>query len=124
PMFGTVTEWFYRWLGGIRPVDDEPGFKKFILAPTIPSGLDYVNCSYHSPLGEIISNWKKDGPDGVQYRIKIPEGSTALVDLQPCKVQKVEIIKESKPIKTIVPEGSSSGKFELSEGEFLITVTF
>ena len=124
PMFGSVSEWFYRWLGGIRPVDDEPGFKKFILAPAIPSGLDYVNCSYHAPQGEIISNWKKIGLNEVQYRIKIPEGSSALVDLRPGKVQKVETIKENKPLKTIVPEGSGSGKFELSEGEFLISVTF
>ena len=122
-MFGTVTEWFYRWLGGIRPIDDEPGFKKFIIAPAVPDGLDFVNCSYISPFGEIISNWKKDGPDSVQYRIKIPEGSTALVDLQPGKVQKAEIIKENKPLKTITPEGLSKGKFELREGEFLITVT-
>ena len=35
PMFGTVTEWFYRWLGGIRPLDDEPGFKKFIIATAV-----------------------------------------------------------------------------------------
>ncbi|HBE42816.1 MAG TPA: hypothetical protein DDW27_16760 [Bacteroidales bacterium] len=124
PMFGSITEWFYRWLGGIRPVADEPGFKKFILAPAIPSGFDYVNCSYHSPFGEIISNWKKDGSDGVQYRIKIPEGSTALVDLQPGQDQKVEIIKENKPFKTIIPEGLNRGKFELSEGDFLISVTY
>jgi alpha-L-rhamnosidase len=124
PMFGTVTEWFYRWLGGIRPVDDEPGFKKFIIAPAVPDELDFVNCSFHSPFGEIISNWKKDGSDGVQYHITIPEGSTAIVDLQPGQVQKVEIIKENKPLKTIIPEGSGRGKFELSEGEFLITITF
>ena len=30
PMFGTVTEWFYRWLAGIRPDPKNPGFKKFI----------------------------------------------------------------------------------------------
>jgi alpha-L-rhamnosidase len=123
PMFGSVTEWFYRWLGGIRPIDNEPGFKKFIISPAVPDELDYVNCSYHSPFGEIISNWKKDGSGGVQYHIKIPEGSTAVVDLQSGKVKTVEIIKDNKPLKTIIPEGSGSGKFELSEGEFLITAT-
>jgi len=123
PMFGSVTEWFFRRLGGIRPVDDEPGFKKFIISPSLPDELEYVNCSYHSPLGEIISNWKKDGSGGVQYQIKIPEGSTAVVDLQSGKVKTVEIIKDNKPLKTIIPEGSGSSKFELSEGEFLITAT-
>ena len=124
PMFGTVSEWFYRWLGGIRPIDAEPGFKKFIISPNVPDELDFVNCSYNSPFGEIISNWKKVGSKGVQYRIKVPEGSTAMVDLEPGKIQKAEIIKDNKPIKTITPEGLNSGKFELSEGEFLVTVTF
>ncbi len=123
PMFGTVTEWFYRWLGGIRPLDDEPGFKKFIISPAIPDELDFVNCSYHSPQGEIISNWKKEGSGGVQYRIRVPEGSTAFVDLHPGKVQKAEIIKDNKPLKKITPEGLNSGKFELSKGEYIITAT-
>ncbi|NQU52665.1 MAG: family 78 glycoside hydrolase catalytic domain, partial [Bacteroidetes bacterium] len=30
PMFGTVTEWFYRWLAGIQPDPENPGFKEFI----------------------------------------------------------------------------------------------
>ena len=29
PMFGVVTEWYYRWLGGIRPDPKHPGFKEF-----------------------------------------------------------------------------------------------
>ena len=124
PMFGSVTEWFYRWLGGIRPVADEPGFKKFIIAPEVPVGLDYVNCSYHSPSGKIVSNWKKEGPDGVRYEIKIPPGSTALVDLQPGQAHKIEIQKDNKPLTTGIPDGLSTGKFELTGGEYFITVSF
>ncbi len=121
PMFGTVTEWFYRWLGGIRPLADEPGFKKFIISPAVPEGLDFVSCSWHSPGGEIISDWKKLGTDAVQYRIRIPAGSTALVDLQPLVVNRIELVRERKPSKAIVPEGMGSGRFELGEGEYLIS---
>ncbi len=124
PMFGSVTEWFYRWLGGIRPIDNEPGFKKFIISPAVPDELDYVNCSYHSPFGEIISNWKKDGSTGIRYHVKIPEGSTAVVELRWGKVKNVEMIKDNKPLKTIIPVGSGSGKFELNGGEFLITAAY
>ena len=31
PMFGSVSEWLFRWLGGIRPDPDHPGFEKFII---------------------------------------------------------------------------------------------
>ena len=124
PMFGSVTEWFYRWLGGIRPVADAPGFKKFMLAPVVPDGLDHVNCSYHSPYGEIVSNWKKEGPYSVQYEFKIPEGCMALVDLQSGQAQKIEILKNNKPLKTGIPEGLPTGRFELAGGEYFVTVIF
>ena len=55
-MFGVVTEWYYRWLGGIRPDPKHPGFKEFILNPSTPEGLDHVNSTYNSPFGKIISN--------------------------------------------------------------------
>ena len=63
PMFGTVTEWYYRWLGGLRPDPENPGFKTFYLVPFMPAGLDSVNCTYHSPQGKIVSNWKKERTD-------------------------------------------------------------
>jgi alpha-L-rhamnosidase len=42
PMFGSVSEWFYRWLGGIRPDAEYPGFERFTIAPVMPEGLEYV----------------------------------------------------------------------------------
>ena len=59
PMFGSVTEWFYRWLGGIRPDPKHPGFKKFFIKPFTPKGLDSVSTSYAAPQGEILSQWSK-----------------------------------------------------------------
>ncbi len=65
PMFGTVSEWYYRWLAGIQPDPDHPGFKKFYLIPKIPEGLESVNCTYHSPYGAIVSHWKKITSEGL-----------------------------------------------------------
>ena len=39
PMFGSVSEWFYRWLAGIQPDPENPGFRKFTVSPFLPSGL-------------------------------------------------------------------------------------
>jgi alpha-L-rhamnosidase len=77
PMFGTVTEWFFRWLGGIQPNPGYPGFEQFTLSPTIPGELEFVNSSYHSSYGEIISNWKKGEKGKITFELKIPEGSMA-----------------------------------------------
>ena len=109
PMFGTVTEWFYRWIGGIRPLDDHPGFEEFILAPNTPDGLDHAHCSYKTPYGEIVSNWKKDG-DSIVFEITVPEGTIAHVEL-PVK-DNMTILKDGKEV--------DSGEMKLKGGEYII----
>jgi alpha-L-rhamnosidase len=76
PMFGTVTEWFYRWLGGIRINKDVPGFSRFTVGPNFPTGLNSVNCSYTTPQGKIISQWQRNG-NKVNLTIEIPKNSEA-----------------------------------------------
>jgi alpha-L-rhamnosidase len=80
PMFGTVTEWFFRWLGGIRPNKEVPGFKSIILGPNFPKGLNVVNCSYETPNGKIVSQWTRE-KDQVQLHIVIPQNSEATLQL-------------------------------------------
>jgi alpha-L-rhamnosidase len=123
PMFGSVSEWFYSWLGGIRPDPYYPGFERFIIAPSLPDGLDYVKCSYHSPFGEIVSNWDKKGIDHQVFEIKIPEGSTASVML-PVKEQHVINITEKMSNSSYSPVRSekNNNEFELRPGEYVISV--
>ena len=59
-MFGVVTEWYYRWLGGIRPDSTYSGSNAFILNPSMPEELDYLKASYYSTFGKIVSNWRKN----------------------------------------------------------------
>jgi len=123
PMFGTVTEWYFRWLGGIRPDPCNPGFKTFILNPYLPEDLEYVNCSYHSPFGQIESNWRKEGEGKILYEMEIPKGSTARVSLDLNPHQQVEIQRNQKAVKSGKIVGLQSGKFELSAGDYLIIVS-
>jgi len=121
PMFGTVTEWYYRWLGGIRP--DHPGFGEFTLAPFTPGRLDHVSCTYHSPRGKIISNWEKDKKGTVIYEMTIPEGSTANVILPVDQFQRIEINKNGQDLLPDRVDGLTSGKFRLDGGEYRITLS-
>jgi alpha-L-rhamnosidase len=79
PMFGSVTEWFYRWLGGIRPDPENPGFRKFFLTPSTPPGLQYVNSAYHSPFGKIVSNWNIESSGVCRYEMTVPPETVACV---------------------------------------------
>ena len=123
PMFGTVTEWYYRWLGGIRPDPEHPGFKVFILAPATPDGLDFVNCSYLSPSGQIVSHWKKGTDNSCSYEMTIPAGSVAKVKLPIGDSQKITIEKPGEPFNPETVAGLASGSFELREGKYAITVS-
>ncbi|WP_339756364.1 family 78 glycoside hydrolase catalytic domain [Algoriphagus aquimarinus] len=122
PMFGTVSEWYYRWLAGIRPDPEHPGFQEFYIAPTTPNGLESVKGIYNSPFGEIVSSWKKVASESYVYEISVPKGSIANVTLPIIQSQKVAISngKGQKPSTEI--EGMQTGQFALEEGSYVITV--
>ncbi len=123
PMFATVTEWYYRWLGGIRPIPEKPGFEEFVLAPSTPTGLTYVNCVYQSPLGPIVSNWKQTAENTYQYELSIPPGSSARVSLPVVNSQKLVVKQKGENAELTDIAGLQSGQFELNTGEYLITRT-
>jgi alpha-L-rhamnosidase len=123
PMFGTVTEWFYRWLGGIRPDPSHPGFKEFTLAPRVPDGLDSISCVYYSPYGEIVSNWKRGPKGSLQYEMTIPKGSSAHISLIIDPLQKLSIMKKGDGFKPENIKGLESGEFKLGEGEYFISIS-
>jgi len=121
PMFGTITEWYYRWLGGIRPLADHPGFREFILAPAVPRGLDFVNCTYHSPMGPIVSGWSRT-PEYIRYEMKVPEGTVARVSLDPGGKNTISIEKNGIKLDPGTIEGLQSGQFRLGEGNYAIQI--
>jgi alpha-L-rhamnosidase len=118
PMFGSVSAWFYRYLAGIRPNLDNPGFKAFTIAPTIPSDLSHVNCEYNSPYGKIISNWKKEKNGNLIFNIEIPKGSIATIIL-PVKMTTEIKVQDQISKKT---SKKSTKIFDLTSGEYIIYV--
>lgn len=123
PMFGSVSEWFYRWLGGIRPNPDYPGFEKFMINPSLPEGLSHVSVSYHSPKGEIVSNWRDDGHNKQVFEITIPEGSMAAVKLPMSEQQKITFLENSTG-HSYLPDRTDKnhGTMELPSGKYIISV--
>ncbi|MEX2235267.1 MAG: family 78 glycoside hydrolase catalytic domain [Cyclobacteriaceae bacterium] len=123
PMFGTVTEWYYRWLGGIRPDPENPGFKAFVLAPSTPKGLRFVNCTYHSPYGPIVSNWKEVHQGTYQYEITIPGASVANIKLPMDQSQTIAIKSKHDNINPEKIQGLQTGNFRLGGGEYIVTIS-
>ncbi|MBB5438155.1 alpha-L-rhamnosidase [Pedobacter sp. AK017] len=105
-MFGEIGAWLYKGLGGIRPDPQVPGFKHIRIAPHFVTGLDHFSASYNSPYGTITSGWKRSGKK-ISYRLTIPPGTTATVNLPNSKNQQWYMDgKRVSSLKTSVETGS------------------
>lgn len=78
PMMGSVGSWFYKYLVGILPDVQGPGFEKFTIKPYILNDLNFVEGEYHSVKGIIKSAWRKES-SSVYLDLTIPGNSTATV---------------------------------------------
>ncbi|WP_313786753.1 alpha-L-rhamnosidase C-terminal domain-containing protein [Flagellimonas pelagia] len=85
-MFGAISAWFYKSLGGILPNEQSPGFKSFILRPNFVNGLNHFEAEFESRYGLIISKWKRRG-NHVEYSCQVPPNSKAVLYLKGVKIK-------------------------------------
>lgn len=120
-MFGEVSAWFYKGLGGIYPNESNPGFKNIILKPNFAKGLDHFEARHESPYGEIVSSWKR-GNDAVNYSIRIPPNSSADLHFKTGNIEvfnkdqfnKMDYQKQVVGGQTIYTLGSGTYSFRIS----------
>lgn len=79
--YGSIGEWLYRSVAGIDTDENKPGFEHIIIKPVSDKSLKYVNCSYASIRGRIVSNWSREN-DSLSLHIEIPANTTATVYLE------------------------------------------
>ena len=89
PMFGSVSQWFFNWLGGIQPAADAAGFDRIVIRPQLVEGLDWVRCSYRSVRGPIVVNWSH-GQGDVEWQVTIPVNATASIFIPATRLEDVE----------------------------------
>ena len=81
PMFGSVSEWFYRSLLGINPL--LPGFEKIQIKPQPAGDLSWAKGTYNSVRGVISSDWTKS-KDRFTLNVSIPANTTSEIWIK-CK---------------------------------------
>ncbi|MDR1330855.1 MAG: glycoside hydrolase family 78 protein [Tannerella sp.] len=79
-LLGDLVIWFYENLGGIKNDPQATGFKKILMQPVFPDGLNSVSACYESPYGLIESKWTREG-DKLSWSVTIPANTTATVKL-------------------------------------------
>jgi alpha-L-rhamnosidase len=135
-MFGSVDEYFYKYLAGIRSPEDggtTRGYKQIQIQPYLPEGLSFVNASINTVAGKIESNWQqKEG--SFAMKVVIPANSTAIISIPISTFSNASVTESGNKIwegnKFIgtqgITEGISDGKFlnlKTGSGSYEVTIS-
>ena len=120
PMFGSVSEWFYRALVGINPADDAVAFDKIVIKPLPVDGLNFVDGSYKSIKGTVRCHWDRT-TDGLKMIVEIPGNTTAKIYVPVQHPQKA-VVEESGTLLYKHGKGKNTSglKYAGVESNFII----
>ena len=114
--------WLFKYMGGIRPDIENPGFQKFIIEPLLTPEMDYISVKTKSLYGEIVSAWKRT-ENQISLQLVVPGNTQALLLLPPDVLQnKINI--NGKETDTTAGKITKDGKAEwiLESGKYEIKI--
>lgn len=115
--YGSVMEWVYRNVCGIKPLEEAPGFKRFILRPEANGRMSHAKASLYSSMGRIESGWElaKDGT--LCIKAVVPFNTSAKIYLKDARLSEV---KYPDRIVSAV-QSDTEVVFEVEAGEYEFT---
>lgn len=120
---GCVGEWMWNNVVGINIIEENPGFKKFLVKPQPAGDLKWAKAEYETNYGKIIVDWKIEG-ETFTLNLAVPANSEAVVDLPVLK--EGAMVKEGgKEVGKDSIEGlakTDDGKIVATAGEYIFTV--
>jgi alpha-L-rhamnosidase len=125
PMFGSVSEWFYRSLAGINPAEDACGMDRLVIKPFTGGDLRFVRGSYESIRGRVISQWSKK-EDRLDWQVTIPPNTHAKLYVPALSVG--EILESGRPAEkaeglAFIRMENGFALFDAVSGEYHIRVS-
>ena len=78
--YGAVIDWIYRYVAGIAPTVERPGYRRIIVAPRPSTAIPWARASIETRLGAASIDWRLTGED-LEIELEIPYGSEAVLDL-------------------------------------------
>jgi alpha-L-rhamnosidase len=105
--FGSVGEWLYGSVAGIRTDPDHPGYSRILVEPMPGGGLTSARATLETPRGEVSSEWRAAGKD-IVLEVEIPPNATAAVSIPAASLTSV---RESGGVAAEAP-GVHDARFE------------
>jgi alpha-L-rhamnosidase len=119
-LVGDLVTWFYQNLAGIRTDRDHPAYKHIIMRPTPVGDLTWVNASYNSAYGKIVSDWKV-GAGRFIWNVTTPPNTAATVYVpakdQATVTEKGQPAGEANGVKYLRTE-SGAAVYEIGSGSY------
>ena len=116
--FGAIQEWMFSYMLGIRPVESDPGYHSFVLAPRPGGNFRSVKGHYDSVYGRIESAWRVLEDGGVEYEFTVPANTGARLELP---VPEAAVV-EWKEGAAFAGASSAPGCWQLPSGHYRIVV--
>lgn len=88
PMMGSVGSWFYKYVLGIVPDFNYPGFEQFTVKPYIMEDLTFAEGELDTVKGKIKVSYRKQGNQFIMD-VTVPANSTALLHVPARNVKSV-----------------------------------
>jgi len=93
-MFGEISAWYFKALGGINIDESTPGFKNILLKPNFVTGLEEFKASHKGPYGEITSEWVRVD-NNILYSVRIPPNSSATLMVNADEISGLEYLNDA-----------------------------
>ena len=123
-LLGDLMIWYHENLIGIKSCDEGDPFKHFTINPYFAPQLTYLNGSYESSYGKIVSNWEKTG-SVLNWKVSVPANTSALIYMPTSSTQHISVndrpISQYGEIK-VVKSSNNKMILNLPSGDYKFTI--
>ena len=113
-MFSDMSSFLYKYVAGIAPDEEAPGFRRVLFRPAISCGMKHAEASHESMYGKVACAWKNE--DGaLSLALSIPFGCEGIVYLAD---EFADVLTENGVRFTDMAERMENGAWRLPCGSY------
>jgi alpha-L-rhamnosidase len=95
--YGSVGDWVYQTVGGLRPCPDHPGFEHIVMDPRPGGSITSAWTEYDSARGPVRLSWELG--ERFEVTASVPAASWATLRL-PCS-EPAELLRDGQPLSEV-----------------------
>jgi alpha-L-rhamnosidase len=107
--FGSIGDWLYRYVGGLDPDPDHPGYGRARIRPRPGGTLDHARLWHESPRGRWEVAWELAEGGVLSLDVRVPPGATASVVLPSSDPQALRYDGDVETLDGATVQGGADG---------------